>query len=105
MAQFDVHRNRGSSRANIPFLLIIQSARFDRTDGRIVVPLILKDQLVSRDPHLNLLFVVEGREVVLSPLQIVTFPRDALGPKVANLADQGDDIIRALDLVISRAHG
>jgi len=35
----------------------------------------------------------------------VTFPRDALGPKVANLADQGDDIIRALDLVISRAHG
>ncbi|HYC02230.1 MAG TPA: CcdB family protein [Azospirillaceae bacterium] len=50
MAQFDVHRNRGSSRASIPFLLIIQSARFDRTDGRIVVPLILKDQLTSHDP-------------------------------------------------------
>jgi hypothetical protein len=30
MAQFDVHRNKGVLRDSIPFVVVVQSAQFDR---------------------------------------------------------------------------
>lgn len=30
MAQFDVHRNKGALRESIPFVVVVQSAQFER---------------------------------------------------------------------------
>ena len=38
MAQFDVHRNKGALRESIPFVVLVQSAQFDRYRRRMVVP-------------------------------------------------------------------
>jgi toxin CcdB len=40
MAQFDVHRNCGSNRERIPYVVVVQSALFDDYRRRVVVPLV-----------------------------------------------------------------
>jgi toxin CcdB len=39
MAQFDVHANTGANRAGIPYVVVIQSKRFDDTRTRLVAAL------------------------------------------------------------------
>ena len=34
MAQFDIHRNKGALRESIPFVVVVQSAQFDRYQTR-----------------------------------------------------------------------
>lgn len=106
MAQFDVHPNPGIRTREIPFVVVIQSRRLDRSKRRVVVPLINKSIFSKIDePRLNPAFVVLGQDVVLDPLQIVSIAADALGPRIASLAENGDDIAAALDIVTSRAFG
>ena len=40
MAQFDVHANRGARRADVPYVVLVQSALFDSYRRRVVVPLV-----------------------------------------------------------------
>jgi len=47
--------------------------------------------------------VVEGIEVVLHPLEIVSVATDQLGEKVATLAQEGDRITGAMDEMLTRA--
>lgn len=105
MAQFDVPRNRSAVRAGIPYLLIVQSQRFDPSNRRVVVPLLLATSVRAADPTFTPAFSIEQRAVLLHPLQIASVPFDHLGEKVASLADDGDRIIAALDLLISRSWG
>jgi len=105
MAQFDVHRNLGARRADTPFVVIVQSRMFDDAGRRVVVPLLHKAAAPPKPTSLNPIFDIEGQQVVLHPLQIVSVPFDQLGPEVGSLAAEGDRIIAALDLVISRAWG
>jgi toxin CcdB len=105
MAQFDVHRNLGSRKADTPFVVVVQSRLFDESARRIVIPLLKRTAAPPRQTSLNPLFVVDGVEVVLHPLQMVSLPFDQLGPKVGTVTDHGDRIIAAIDLVISRAWG
>jgi toxin CcdB len=106
MAQFDVHRNRGQNRESIPYVVIVQSAIFDDYKRRVVVPLVKKSDLdkVSH-PRFNPTFVIERTPVVLHPLEIVSVAKDALGKFVKSLADEGHQIIDALDELITGAHG
>jgi toxin CcdB len=105
MAQFDIHRNPGARRTDVPFVVIVQSRIFDDAARRVVVPLLNEAAAPPHQTSLNPIFEVEGRRVVLHPLQIVSVPFDRLGPKVGSLATEGDRIIAALDLVITRAWG
>jgi toxin CcdB len=75
MAQFDVHRNTGRLRDTIPFVVIVQSSQFD----------------------------IRNVRVRLHPLDVVSIPVDALGERVASLADSGDAIVPAMDEVLTRA--
>lgn len=50
-------------------------------------------------------FSVEGRKVILNPLEIVSVPLDALGQRVASLTAESEAIIAALDEVFSRTWG
>ena len=49
MGQFDVHLNQGRTRASVPFVLVIQSDRYEATTHRVVVPLVLRAELRSSD--------------------------------------------------------
>ncbi len=105
MAQFDLHRNRSVARTGIPFLLVVQSQRFDASGRRVVVPLLPAEKVRSTEPSFTPTFTVEQRSVLLNPLQIISIPAEHLGEKIGSLAEEGDRIIAALDLLISRAWG
>lgn len=105
MAQFDVHRNRGRQKSGIPFLLIVQSRRFDASGRRVIAPLLDGTMVRVVEPNFTPSFVIENRTVVLHPLQIVSLPGDHLGEFVCSLEPEGARIIAAIDLLISRAWG
>lgn len=49
-AQFEVHRNKGPLKASIPFVVVVQSAQFDRYRRRVVVPLVRRTALPRDTP-------------------------------------------------------
>ena len=104
MAQFDVHRNTGRQQKSIPFVVVVQSSLFDNYRRRVVVPLVRKELLDSpTDPSFNPSFTIESVDVVLHPLEIVSIPVGQMGTYVISLADAGDQIIQAIDQLLSRA--
>ncbi len=105
MAQFDVVRNPGRQREHIPFVVLLQSSRFDRAATRLVAPLVLMG-FAPRDAHyLAPRFVIDGQEVVLDVFNLATLPADRLGAVVAVLTDEGARaaIARAMDELLSQA--
>ncbi len=109
MAQFDVHRNKGALRDSIPFVVLVQSAQFDRYRRRVVVPLVRRSVLPASTPtvgsRMNPVFTVEGVELVLHPLDVVSVAMDQLGERVGSLAEQGQTIADALDELLTRSWG
>lgn len=103
MAQFDVHRNLGAQRAVIPYVVVVQSRRFEAARRRVAIPLVLASTVPSADPRLNPAFDVEGTRVVLNPLHMVSIAVERTGERVASLKEEGDRVIAAIDLLISRA--
>ena len=61
--------------------------------------------MIFQEPmtSLNPVFTIEGSEVVLNPLEIVSVPVEGLKDRVDSLAGEGDAIIAALDELFSRA--
>lgn len=109
MAQFDVHRNKGGLRDSIPFVVVVQSAQFDRYRRRVVVPLVRQTLLPRSTPtvgaRMNPVFVIEGIRVVLHPLDMVSVALDQLGEAVGSLEKQGQVIADALDELLNRSWG
>lgn len=109
MAQFDVHRNKGPLKATIPFVVVVQSAQFDRYRRRVVVPLVRRSALPGNTPtvgsRMNPVFRIQSIDVVLHPLDTVSVALDDLGAKAGSLADHGQQITDALDELLSRAWG
>jgi len=107
MSQFDVYRNAGKNRSLIPYVVVVQSSWFEKSRRRVVVPLVSWEELNKAtslpSSAINPVFIVEDIKVVLNPLEIVSIPTEALGDKVASLADKSDAIIAALDELFSRA--
>jgi toxin CcdB len=104
MAQFDVHRNIGKHRDSIPYVVVVQSSQFDDYRRRVVVPLVRK-AAVGKLSHasFNPTFKVRGTPVVLHPLEIVSIPIEQLGELAGSLSEEGQQIIAALDELLSRA--
>ena len=107
MAQFDVHRNKGALRASTPFVVVVQSAQFDNYRRRMVVPLVLRSVLGPDvlAQSLNPVFTVDGVQVVLHTLDMVSLDVEQLGDYVGSLAEQGQSITNAMDELLSRAWG
>jgi toxin CcdB len=107
MPQFDVHRNTGKQREVIPYVVVVQSSLFDSYRRRVVVPLVRRSHLDNASSlvgaPMNPVFMIEGIEVVLHPLEIVSIATDQLGEKVASLEQEGDRIAAALDEMLTRA--
>lgn len=103
MAQFDVHRNPGRHRDRIPFVVIVQSTLYDGYRRRVVVPLVSKASLGKVvNPRFNPTFRIKGQQVVLHPLEIVSVARENLGERVDSLEEEGDEIVSALDELLTR---
>jgi toxin CcdB len=103
MAQFAVHENTSpATRKRIPFLLDIQSDLLSSLATSVVVPLaepsVLKGRAASR---LTPLFTVAGRRVVMLTPELAGVPRRALGRRIASLARHADDIVAAVDVIVS----
>jgi toxin CcdB len=109
MAQLDVHRNKGALRESIAFVVLVQSAQFDRYRRRVVVPLVLQTLLPRDTPtagaRMNPVFVVDGIRVVLHPLDMVSVALNQLGEMVGSLAQEGHIIADALDELLTRSWG
>jgi toxin CcdB len=108
MAQFNVHVAPGRDRAAVPYVVIIQSRRFDQLGTRVVAPLMaVRTQPKTEGLSLTPAFTIQGTLVYLNPLEIQTIPRSRLGRRVASLADDASSgqIIRAIDELITRAYG
>ena len=105
MAQFDVHRNQGPQKAIIPYVVVVQSSRFDAARRRVIVPLMLQSAYQNPDPSFNPAFEIGDSKVVLNPLHMASIAADRLGKRVASLKTSGDRVIAAIDLLISRAWG
>lgn len=101
--QLGVYRNPGRNRAVIPYVVVVQSNEFRAAARRIVVPLVTASAFAAADSDVGPHFEIEGRTVILDPLQITNVPADVLGPPVGNLVNQEDRVMRALDIVLSRA--
>jgi toxin CcdB len=103
VAQFDVHRNSGRHRDNIPFVVVVQSSLYDNYRRRVVVPLVKKSSIGKvTNPRFNPTFRLGGQSVVLHPLEIVSVASENLGEFFDSLADHGDEIIAALDELLTR---
>jgi len=74
-----------------------------------VVPLVRRSALPANTPtvgtRLNPTFALEGAEVVLHPLDMVSVALDQLGERMGSLADHGQRIADALDELLTRSWG
>jgi toxin CcdB len=98
-----VHATPGRNKAAVPYVVVVQSNRFRAATRRVVVPLVAAEVFAVPDSDVGPHFTIDGREVVLDPLQITNVPRGVLGPAVASLVGEDDRVIRALDILLSRA--
>ena len=102
MAQFDVYLNpNADTRDAIPFLLDIQADLLDMLSTRIVVPLVVAEEMALPAKHLNPQFKIKGVAVVMSTAELAGVPNRALGDKVTSLKNKCDEIIAALDLLFT----
>jgi toxin CcdB len=102
MAQFDVYLNpNADTRDAIPYLLDVQADLLDMLSTRVVVPLVLAEEMKLAAKHLNPQFRIKGVTVVMSTAELAGVPVRALGDKVTSLKSKRDEIIAALDLLFT----
>ena len=83
VARFDVHRNIGWRREAIPFAVNVQ----------------LSLSFCAQ----NQVFTIEGIDVLLHPLELVSVVLTQLGEKVASLSGEGELIANAIDERLTRS--
>jgi toxin CcdB len=103
MAQFSVHRNpNATSRASFPYLLDIQNDLISDLGTRVVVPLCpaaaMKGKLIR---NLMPMLVIEGKQYAMLTPQLAGVAIKQLGPKVTDLSEKRNEIVAALDLLIT----
>lgn len=97
MAQFDVYRLRSGAE----LVLDCQADVLHGSERRFVIPLLPAGSVPRPLPRLTPVFVVNGEEHVLTTLAAASIPRTEIGPTVGSLADQRDQIIAAIDMLVT----
>lgn len=97
IVQFDVFRNPGQRKADIPFVVVMQSDAVFQTEAVLVAPLV--STTLAAASRVSPLCRVEGRNLTLTVSDMAAVPRTRLGERVATLAPNRDEIVSALDLL------
>ncbi len=99
MAQFDVYKNKNpKTNKEIPFLLDIQNDILKSLTTRVVVPLVLD---MKPAKILHPIFKIEGLEVTMSTAELAGISIQHLGTPICSLQDKRDEIIAAVDFMIT----
>ncbi|MDD5372584.1 MAG: CcdB family protein [Sulfurimonas sp.] len=99
MAQFDVYKNPNQkTNQEIPFLLDIQNDILKELSTRVVVPLVLN---MKPAKILNPKFEINSLTVTMSTAELAGISTDNLGLLVCSLKDKRDEIISAVDFMIT----
>ena len=103
MPQFRVHRNMNpQTKSAYPLLLDVQSDLIAELNTRVVVPLcpasVMKGKLIRT---LMPAFEIDGAEYAMLTPQLAGVSRKHIGSKTADLSQHRDEIIAALDLLIT----
>jgi len=103
MSQFSVHRNPNSAtKTAVPYLIDIQSDLMAELGTRVVAPLYpvasMKGKILKT---LTPLFEIEGKKFVMMTPQLAGIQKGQLGAQVADLSAWRNEIIAALDLLIT----
>ncbi len=103
MPQFAVHRNPNRlTRTAIPLLLDIQSDLLETLGTRVVIPLYtaeaMQDGVIGTlTPRIE----VDGMSYIAVTPELAGIPRNSLGEQVSDLSHRRNDIIAALDLLLT----
>lgn len=97
MAQFDVHRVRGSD----ALIIDCQTDLLAHIDSRFAVPLVSPELLPVAARRLNPMFEIDGSPYVMLTQSAAAMPCRELGPVVVSLAEHDHDIINALDFLLT----
>ena len=103
MAQFGVHRNPNpQTKALIPYLLDVQSDLLSDLGTRVVVPLCpasaMKGKLVRT---LMPVFQIDNKSYAMLTPQLAGIESKRIGPEVVNFSGNRNQIIAALDLLLT----
>lgn len=102
MAQFDVYLNPNmGTRDSIPFLLDVQADLLDMLVTRVVVPLVVAEEMTQAARYLNPQFKIKSIAVVMSTAELAGVSNRSLGEKVTSLKNKRDEIVAALDLLFT----
>lgn len=103
MPQFAVHRNANSAtKSAVPYLLDVQSDLIESLSTRVVVPLYPAAAMKGKTLRtLTPSFEIDGKQYVMVTPQLAGIPKKLLGAKVADLSTRRDEILAALDLLIT----
>jgi toxin CcdB len=103
MAQFSVYRNKDKgTQAHTPLVLDVQSDLIVDLTTRVVIPLRLATALNGQIMQiLTPKCEIENNVYVIITPQLAGISIKQLGEKVADLSQQRDDIIAALDLLLT----
>lgn len=102
MAQFQAYENPDKlSRKSYPFLIDIQSNLIGDANSTIVIPLAPAKGLQVPISRLNPSVKIDGVDFFVITQQISGFDRKSLGKPKADLASYRQEIVSAIDFVIS----
>ena len=94
MARFDVYEYSD----DVPLLLDVQADLFSTLKTRVVVPLL--PNASTKLARLNPTITVQGKAYVLMTTDIAALPTGSLGTVIANVEDQRQVVIDALDFLL-----
>jgi len=103
MPQFAVHKNtNAATKAAVPFLLDVQSDLISELATRVVVPLYTATAMKGKTLRsLMPTFEIDDKQYVMVTPQLAGIATRQLGAQVADLSAQRNEIIAALDLLIT----
>ena len=102
MSQFVLYENTNpDSRKAYPYFVDVQHSLLDSLNTRAVVPLISAKHLAENITRLCPPVQIEGESFVLLTQQITNVPVSALQSPIGSLAYLRDEIIAALDFLVT----
>ncbi|SDC47264.1 toxin CcdB [Massilia sp. PDC64] len=101
MARFDIYDNPGRNKANIPYLVEVQSNVISGLATRIVIPLrqLAGFSRLTLPSDLFPIVAIDGRDYFLDTPQLGAIPSNELKVRVGSAQDYRFEIQAALDRV------